>query len=93
MWTVIAAGFSWLLSFFFSKKTDADKEQRQTINESSRTSSEISRETAENNDHETTAAQTQSDADLKRMSAAGSVSERTDIINEAIRRANGKTGS
>ncbi|EIV3891952.1 TPA: hypothetical protein MCN14_003843 [Klebsiella pneumoniae] len=92
MWSILSAIISAIAAFFGARKGDAEKEQKTVINESSRASAEISRTTSQSIDDETTEAAKQNSADAERVRNAGSVSERTAAINDAIRRANDKAG-
>lgn len=91
MWSILSAIISAIAAFFGARKGNADKEQKESINVSARTSSDITRETQAKTETETHDAEIQANADADRILHADSVQHGADIINEAIRRANGKT--
>lgn len=90
MWSILGSLISTILGFFLGKKQDSDKEAREVVNTGSRTASEISRSNQNETDQKLEQVSKDNDS-LASTVNSGSVSAGSDSINEAIRRANGKT--
>ena len=90
MWSILASIFGSLLSIFFNKKKDAEKEQKESVNVNSRTTADISRNNQNATEQKLSTAE-QENVNLASSVSTGSVSDGADSLNEAIRRANSKT--
>ncbi|EEQ2458689.1 TPA: hypothetical protein ACHJPE_002892 [Escherichia coli] len=90
MWTLLSALISAIAAFFGARKADTAQSEKQLINRTSRTGADITRKTQRKTEREIREATDISAADSGRVRASGSVSERTGIINDAIRRVNGE---
>lgn len=90
MWSLLSALISAIAAFLGARKSDTRQNEKHFINQSSRTSAEITRENQRKTEHEIREATDTSVADSGRVRASDSVSERTRIINDAIRRVNGE---
>ncbi len=90
MWTLLSALISAIAAFLGAGKRDTAQDEKQLINRESRTGADITRNTQRNTEREIREATDISTADSGRVRASDRVSERTGIINNAIRRANGE---
>lgn len=93
MWAIISAILSAIAAFFGSKSVSADKEQKKSVNVMSRTSADITRETEQTKEAKKDEAATENATLVEHVSNSDSLQHGSDLLNEAIRRANGKSSS